>query len=199
MPFVEWTQLLKELAGAVESRNRSLAMMRNSDTHVTELVAQAIAAGTPSAALARVLANLQPLLVQDRPHVCGPEPIVPPIKPVPVPQQSTDVRPGPPHRVPPVPGTAGHPAVPRYSLHEAWLMKILPWHATTARKYLRRRSPERGIPVPEGEQQGQTVRYTEEELRSWLADWAAQAGPSTRTVLPKPGGLPDREAADYDR
>lgn len=44
----------------------------------------------------------------------------------------------------------GDPVPLRYALEEAWEKGILPGKAPTARTYLRRRSPERGIPVPEG-------------------------------------------------
>ncbi|MGW6639843.1 hypothetical protein ACWGIT_20315 [Streptomyces cyaneofuscatus] len=73
----------------------------------------------------------------------------------------------------------GHPVLVRYSLEEAWHKGILPWKAPTARTYLRRRSPERGIPVPEGVLDGQTVRYTEDELTTWRTAWEEQAGPTT--------------------
>lgn len=45
---------------------------------------------------------------------------------------------------------------------------------------MRKRSPERGIPVPEGELVGQTVRHTEDELRTWRAAWANQYAPVRR-------------------
>ncbi|MFJ3439455.1 hypothetical protein ACIPMU_38825 [Streptomyces cyaneofuscatus] len=37
----------------------------------------------------------------------------------------------------------------------------------------------RGIPVPEGVLDGQTVRYTEDELTTWRTAWEKQAGPTT--------------------
>ncbi|MFD4863371.1 MULTISPECIES: hypothetical protein [Streptomyces] len=42
---MDWTQLLKDLTGAVEARNRSVTAVRVADTNVTELAAQAFAAG----------------------------------------------------------------------------------------------------------------------------------------------------------
>jgi hypothetical protein len=66
---------------------------------------------------------------------------------------------------------------PRYSLTEAHQKGILPWKAATARTY-RKRSIERGIPVPEGESDGQTTRYTEDELRTWRAAWERNTVPA---------------------
>ncbi|MEU2779501.1 hypothetical protein ABZ646_43370 [Streptomyces sp. NPDC007162] len=74
----------------------------------------------------------------------------------------------------------------RYSLEEAWEKGILPWKAPTARTYMRRRSPARGIPVPEGKLEGQTVRYTEDELTIWRTAWQKQVGVTTGRPLASP-------------
>jgi hypothetical protein len=74
---VEWTQLLEELADAVAVRNSQVASLRNASTRVTELAAQAIAAGAPDPSLTNVLAALEPVVSQGRPHVRGQDPAVP--------------------------------------------------------------------------------------------------------------------------
>ncbi|WP_414170885.1 hypothetical protein ACMATS_37795 (plasmid) [Streptoverticillium reticulum] len=174
---MEWTQLLKELADAVAVRNRKVASLRTAGSHVAELAAQALAAGAPGPPLRRILAAMEPLVAPERPHVCGQSPVVPPGRPASLPKRTVDAPPV--IRQPPSANDAfGYPPSPRYSLDEAWEKKILPWKAPTARTYMRRRSPERGVPVPEGELDGQTVRYTEDELRTWLAAWQKQAGPT---------------------
>ncbi|MYS39136.1 MULTISPECIES: hypothetical protein [unclassified Streptomyces] len=181
---MEWTQLLKELAVAVEVRNRRVASLRTAGSTVAELTAQALAAGAPGPQLRRILAGMEPLLEQERPHVCGPSPVVPPGRPA-LPQQAADA--APVIRQPVSANDAFGDLVPvRYSLEEAWEKGILPWKASTARTYLRRRSPERGIPVPEGELDGQTVRYTEDELTIWRAAWEKQAGPTTGRLPASP-------------
>ncbi|MFH8371377.1 hypothetical protein [Streptomyces sp. NPDC018031] len=63
---MEWRQILDELTDAVEVRNGHVAALRNASTHVTELTAQAIAAGAPHPSLTRVLADLQPVIVQQQ-------------------------------------------------------------------------------------------------------------------------------------
>jgi len=174
---MDWTQLLKELAVAVEVRNRRVASLRTAGSTVAELAAQALAAGAPGPPLRRILAGMEPLIEQERPHVCGQSPVVPPGRPA-APQQAADAVPV--IRQPLSANDAfGDPVPVRYSLEEAWEKGILPWKAPTARTYLRRRSPERGIPVPEGKLDGQTVRYTEDELTTWRAAWEKQAGPTT--------------------
>ncbi|MEU9796435.1 hypothetical protein AB0E27_38755 [Streptomyces sparsogenes] len=65
---MEYTQLLEELAEAVAVRNGQVASLRNTSAQVTELIAQAIAAGAPGPSLTNVLATLDPLISQDRPH-----------------------------------------------------------------------------------------------------------------------------------
>lgn len=177
VPGMDWTQLLKELDVAVEVRNRRVASLRTAGSTVAELAAQALAAGAPGPPLRRILAGMEPLLEQERPHVCGQSPVVPPGRPA-LPQQAADA--APVIRQPLSANDAfGDPVPVRYSLEEAWEKGILPWKASTARTYLRKRSPERGIPVPEGELDGQTVRYTEDELTIWRAAWEKQAGPTT--------------------
>ncbi|MFD4862878.1 hypothetical protein [Streptomyces atratus] len=174
---MDWTQLLKELAVAVEVRNRRVASLRTAGSTVAELGAQALAVGAPGPPLRRILPGMEPLLEHERPHVCGQSPVVPPGRPS-LPQQAADT--APVIRQPLSANDAfGHPVPVRYSLEEAWKKGILPWKAPTARTYLRKRSPERGIPVPEGKLDGQTVRYTEDELTIWLAAWQKQACPTT--------------------
>ncbi|AXU16790.1 hypothetical protein [Streptomyces clavuligerus] len=171
---MDWTQLLKELADAVEVRNRRVAALRSAGSHVAELAAQALVAGAPGPPLRRILAGMEPLVEHERPHVCGHSPAVPPARPEPPPVIRQPL---------PVDNTLGQPV--RYSLDEAWQQGILPWKATTARTYMRRRSPERGIPVPEGEPDGQTVRYTEDELKAWRAAWEKQAIPAPNGRVPQ--------------
>ncbi|MFI9080993.1 hypothetical protein ACIGW8_31745 [Streptomyces sioyaensis] len=165
---MEWTQLLKDLTDAVQVRNTKVAALRNAGAHVTDLAAQAIAAGAPGPALAKILATMEPTIAHDRPHVCGQSPVVPPLRPAAVPKQSTET----------LPDDAGGIRPVRYSLAEAFEEGILPWQPATTRTYMRRRSPERGIPVPAGELDGQTTRYTKDELTTWLSAWQQQAGPA---------------------
>ena len=74
-----WTQLLKELADAVELRNRRVASWRTAGSAVAELAAQALAAGAPGAPLRRILATMDPMVEHKRrSHVCAPNPSVPP-------------------------------------------------------------------------------------------------------------------------
>ncbi|WP_331725538.1 hypothetical protein OG596_38390 (plasmid) [Streptomyces sp. NBC_01102] len=118
--------------------------------------------------------------------MCGQNPVVPPGRPA-LPQQAADA--APVIRQPLSANDAfGHPVPVRYSLEEAWMKGILPWKASTMRTYLKR-SRERGNPVPEGELDGQTVRYTEDELTIWLAAWQKQAGPTTGRLPKGPPGL----------
>lgn len=142
---MDWKQLLKDLADAVELRNRRVASLRTAGSTVAELAAQALAAGAPDAPLRRILATMEPMIEHEH-----------------RPQQSTTA-PEPP------------PAPPRYSLTEACAKKILPWTAPTARKYMRGHSPRRGIPVPTGSLEGKATRYTEDELTTWLSAWQQQA------------------------
>jgi hypothetical protein len=182
---VEWTQLLKDLADAVRVRNSKVAALRNAGARVSELAAQAIDAGAPSTALAKVLAALEPTLAQDRPHVCGQGPVVPPLRPAPVPPQATE----------PIPADVMEQffhGPRRYSLAEAFEEGILRWKPATVRTYFKR-SRERDIPVPEGVTEGGTAQYTADELTTWVQAWEQQAG------LPN-GGRPTepktRQAAD---
>ncbi|MFD3572217.1 hypothetical protein [Streptomyces sp. NPDC058667] len=172
---MDWTQLLKELADAVEVRNSRVVALRSAGSHVAELAAQALVAGAPGPPLRRILAGMEPLVERERPHVCGHSPAVPPARPAPPPT---------PHQPPPAYDDSGLPALVRYSLAEAWHEGILPWKPATARMY-RKRSIKRGIPVPEGELDGQTLRYTEDELRTWRATWEKQAAPATAGRLPQ--------------
>nr|BEK62784.1 hypothetical protein KPHV_00110 [Kitasatospora purpeofusca]BEK71247.1 hypothetical protein KPHV_84740 [Kitasatospora purpeofusca] len=176
---MEWTSHLKALNDAVEARNQAITAVRLTDAHVVELTAQATAAGVPGASLARVLAGLQPLLAQERPHVCGPGPIVPPVRPAPEP-----------------PGEQGWPdGLERYTLQQAWKQGLLTWKASTTRTY-RSRSHQRGIPFPEGVQDKTgTHHYIKEELRAWLAAWTAQAGPEN-LPLPQQQSAPEAASAD---
>ncbi len=157
--------MLKELADAVEVRNRRVMALRSSGSHVAELAAQALVAGAPGPSLSKVLARMEPLVEHERPHVCGHSPLVPPARPAPSPT---------PRRSPPAHDDSGFPPLVRYSLAEAWHKGILPWKPATARVY-RSRSVQRGVPVPEGVLDGQTLRFTEDELRAWRAAWEEQA------------------------
>ncbi|MEE1792603.1 hypothetical protein PUR28_17810 [Streptomyces sp. BE308] len=128
---MDWTQLLKELAVAVEVRNRRVASLRTAGSTVAELAAQALAAGAPGSALRRIMAGMEPLLERERPHVCGHSPVIPPDRPA-LPQQAAD--PAAVIRQPLSANDAfGAPAPVRYSLGEAWEKGILPWKASTLR------------------------------------------------------------------
>lgn len=166
-----------------EARNRALLGVRQVDAHISELTAQAMKSGAPGAAVARVLAHMESLLAQDRPHVCGQGAAVPS---TPVPQQTVERESARPQAV-----SDGHVRgdVPRYSLREAWEKNLLPWTDRTARTYMNQRSPRRGVPVPQGVLSEGAVRYTEAELRSWLTAWRAQAGPTSACRA----GDPDNE------
>lgn len=164
---MEWTHLLKDLADAVRVRNTKVAALRNAGARVSELTAQAIGAGAPTQALAKVLAALEPTIAQDRPHVCGQDPIVPPLRPASVPQQATETL--------PADDAEEFPRPARYSLAEAFVEGILPWKASTTRTYFKR-SRERGVPVPAGESDSGTTRYTKDELTTWVRAWEQQAG-----------------------
>ncbi|MFD3779950.1 hypothetical protein [Streptomyces sp. NPDC058612] len=63
---MDWTQLLKELADAVERRNRRVASLRTAGSTVAELAAQALAAGAPDAPLRRILAAMEPMIEHER-------------------------------------------------------------------------------------------------------------------------------------
>lgn len=78
VPGMDRTQLLKELAVAVEVRNRRVASLRAAGSTVAELTAQALAAGAPGSPLRRILAGMEPLIEHERPHVCGQSPVVHP-------------------------------------------------------------------------------------------------------------------------
>lgn len=172
---VEWTQLLKDLTDAVQARNSKVAALRNAGARVSELAAQAIATGAPGTAVAKALAAMEPVIAVDRPHVCGQSPVVPPLRPASVPQQAIQS----------LPGDGEFPRPVRYSLAEAFEEGILPWKPSTMRTYMRKRSPERGIPVPVGELDGQTTRYTKDELTTWLRTWQQQDTPEWRAAHPR--------------
>ena len=148
--------------------------VRLADSHVAELTAQAAAANVPGAPLSRVLGRLQPLLIQDCPPTSAPSPVVPPVRPAPEP-----------------PGEQGWPdSLKRYTFQEAWKQGLVPWKASTTRTY-RARSNRRGIPFPEGVQDSTGTRhFTEDELRTWLTAWNAQAG-TERPSLPQQPTAPD--------
>lgn len=86
---MDWTQLLKDLAIAVEVRNRRVASLRAAGSTVAELTAQALAAGAPGAPLRRILAGMEPLVEHERPHVCAQSTVVPSGRPA-LPQQPAD-------------------------------------------------------------------------------------------------------------
>ncbi|MEU6626112.1 hypothetical protein ABZ926_35860 [Streptomyces litmocidini] len=186
---MEWTHLLKELSDAVQTRNANAASLRNAGARVSELTAQAITAGAPGSALTKVLAKMEPTVIQERPHVCGQAPVVPPLRPVP--PRPTDPR--------PAPSAAETDGPARYFLDEAYQRGIVPWKAATMRQYFKR-SRQRGIHVPEGCQDpvGRGRRYTEEELATWLSAWHRQdsqkqqpheKGPGVQSRIPSsPGG-----------
>ncbi|MFI1177487.1 hypothetical protein [Streptomyces melanogenes] len=167
---MEWTQLLKDLADAVQERNRQVAALRGVSTRVAELTAQAAMAGAPGAPLARVLADMEPAIEQQRPHVCGPPLVVPPVRPASLPK--------PAPRLPETrrPSGAVEPRDACYSLSEAFEARILPWKAATVRTYLKR-SRERGLPTPGAIWKGQGVpRYSKTDLTAWREAWEKQAG-----------------------
>lgn len=87
----------------------------------------------------RVLAYMEPLLAQDRPHVCGQDTTVPLTRPAPVPKQTVD-RELALSTQQPVHGDHVWDNAPRYTLREAWERNLLPWTARTARTYMRQRS-----------------------------------------------------------
>lgn len=68
---------------------------------------------------------------------------------------------------------------PLYTLAEAYEAGFVPWKPTTMRQYLSR-SQRRGIPLPRSTWDGQAHHYTEEQLRTWLENWRAKAGPSSK-------------------
>ncbi|MCY0962961.1 type IV secretory system conjugative DNA transfer family protein, partial [Streptomyces sp. H27-H5] len=57
-----------------------------------------------------------------------------------------------------------------YSLAEAHANGILPWKAATTRTYFKR-GAQRGIAIPEGIPDGQTLHYTADQLSAWLDAW----------------------------
>ncbi|MFB7341263.1 hypothetical protein ACFCZ6_14495 [Streptomyces hydrogenans] len=161
---MEWTQLLKDLSDAVRIRNTRAADLRNAGAHVSELTAQAIAAGVPGPALRNVLARMEPVVIRDRPHVCGQPPVVPPMRPTPPDPSASQPAPTDGRRL--------------YSLDEANQSGILPWKASTVRQYFKR-CRLRDIPVPAGceSPDGPGRRYTEEELSAWLREWQQHSRP----------------------
>ncbi|QRX89935.1 hypothetical protein [Streptomyces noursei] len=85
---MESTQLLEELADAVALRNSCVAALRNASTHVTELTAQAIAAGAPGPDIARILTTLEPVVGQERQQLAQ-DAVVPQPRPEPTDCSST--------------------------------------------------------------------------------------------------------------
>ena len=146
---MDWTQWLKELDRAVKDRNRVRAALREADAHVAELTAQAIAAGAPGGPMARILAQLDPVLPPAPAEV---QPIVPPVRLA-----------GPPADPSPVDG------IVRFGLAEACEKGILPTTFSNARA-MKRRSIGYGVPLPSGIQRGRLTKYTEDELKGW---WTA--------------------------
>ncbi|WP_329449379.1 hypothetical protein OG906_43175 (plasmid) [Streptomyces sp. NBC_01426] len=63
---MDWKQLRKDLADAVELRNRRVASLRTAGSTVAELAAQALAAGAPDAPLRRILAAMEPVIEHER-------------------------------------------------------------------------------------------------------------------------------------
>ena len=80
-----------------------------------------------------------------------------------------------------------------YSLADAFKSGILPWKASTTRTYFKR-GEARGIKAPEGISDGQTSFYTEEELRSWHAEWVAWQEKNKTTPRNKAGEKEDEGA-----
>ncbi|MFF5505806.1 hypothetical protein [Streptomyces roseolus] len=169
---MDWTHMLKELASAVEVRNRRVVALRSAGSHVAELTAEALAAGAPGTALRRILAGMEPLIERERPREGEPSTATRPARSVPPPATF------------PLPAVSDGSAPVRFSLNEAWRQGILPWKSSTTRMY-RKRSVARGIPVPEGELDGQTLRFTEAELRTWREAWEKQAAPASNGRLPQ--------------
>ncbi|MEU8812463.1 hypothetical protein ACN6K5_007597 [Streptomyces violaceoruber] len=180
---MEWTQLLKDLNDAVQMRNANVTAMRNAGARVSDLAAQAIATGAPGTAVTKALAAMEPVIAVDRPHVCGQSPVVPPLRPASGPQQATET----------LPVAEEFPRPTRYSLADAFDEGILPWKASTTRTYFKR-SRERGVPVPAGEPDSGTTRYTKDELTAWVQAWEQQAGLSNggRPTEPKAPQSVDR-------
>jgi hypothetical protein len=147
---MEWTQALKELAAAVEARNHRVARLRAAGSDVAELTAQALTANAPGPPLQRILAGMEPLIAQERPHVCGQSPVIPPRRSAYLPPQLADP---PSVRQQSAEDDVFGPV--RYTLGEVWEKGILPWKPPTARTY-RKRSFERGVPVPKGERTGRS-------------------------------------------
>ncbi|WP_406704160.1 restriction endonuclease (plasmid) [Streptomyces albidoflavus] len=66
-----------------------------------------------------------------------------------------------------------------YTLADAYEAGFVPWKPTTMRQYLVR-SQRRGIPLPRSTWDGQAHHFTEEQLRTWLGNWQAKAGPNSK-------------------
>lgn len=92
--------------------------------------------------------------------------------------------------------TASRPEPKRYTLASAFEAQILPWKPATMRQYLAR-SVRRGVSVPAGVWDGQAAHYTEDELRTWLTNWASQAGPTSKihTILSVSNGTEPIDAS----
>lgn len=78
-----------------------------------------------------------------------------------------------------------HEPQPLYTLAEAYEAGFVPWKPVTMRQYLLR-SQRRGIPLPRSASDGQPHHYTEEQWRTWLENWRAQAGPNSKAHAPRP-------------
>ncbi|MDO0939241.1 type IV secretory system conjugative DNA transfer family protein [Streptomyces sp. DG2A-72] len=80
-----------------------------------------------------------------------------------------------------------------YSLADAFQLGILPWKASTTRTYFKR-GEARGIKAPEGVSDGQTSYYSEEELKSWHAEWVAWQEKNNTTPRKNAGDKEDEGA-----
>ncbi|MEU5200367.1 hypothetical protein AB0G86_41065 [Streptomyces scabiei] len=100
--------------------------------------------------------------------MCGQDPVVPPLRPAPIPQQATEP-------IPPDVMEQSFHDPRRYPLADAFEEDVLRWKSATVRTYFKR-SRERGIPLPEGVTEGGTATYTADELTTWVRAWEEQAG-----------------------
>ncbi|MGW5336192.1 type IV secretory system conjugative DNA transfer family protein [Streptomyces bauhiniae] len=74
--------------------------------------------------------------------------------------------------------------VETYSLAEAFERGIIPHKPSTIRTYFKR-GEKRGITPPEGITDGQTSYYSDEELKTWLAEWQAWQEKNSTTPQPR--------------
>ncbi|TLQ38864.1 type IV secretory system conjugative DNA transfer family protein [Streptomyces marianii] len=81
--------------------------------------------------------------------------------------------------------------VETYSLAVAFERGIIPYKAATIRTYFKR-GEKRGIKAPEGITDGQTSFYSEEELKTWLAEWHAWQE-KNNTPAPRKAAEADKE------